>query len=76
MRPESVDLTQVVIQNDTVRRFGVSVALNGSTFTVGEGEDSIYLSITLSPDIFFFLKYYAIGKYYPLHFNIHSLKLI
>eukprot|EP01036_Dinobryon_divergens_P022492 gene22492-30753_t len=52
---------KVVIQNDTVRRFGVSVALNGSTFTVGEGEDSIYLSITLSPDIFFFLKYYAIA---------------
>lgn len=62
VRPASVDLTQVVIQNDTVRRFGVAIALNGSTYSVGENAGSIYLTITLSSDIVYFMKYYAIGE--------------
>ena len=66
VRPASVDLTQVVIQNDTVRRFGVSTYLNGSTYMVGEGASSIYLTIALSPDILYFLKFYAVGENYCL----------
>lgn len=61
IKTSSVDLTQLVLQNDTVRRFGVSIVLNDSQYSVGLSAASVDLTILLSDTTFYFLKYYGIG---------------
>lgn len=61
VRITSVNLSQVVLQNDTVRRFGVSTTLNDSHYSVGQAAESIQMVITFSESTLNFLKFYGIG---------------
>jgi len=61
VKTTSVNLSQIVQQNDTIRRFGVSIALNGSQYTVGSDAASIQMVITFSESILNYLKFYGIG---------------
>lgn len=61
VKTTTVNLSQIVLQNDTVRRFGVSIVLNDSQYSVGVGSESTQMVISLSESTLNYLKLYGIG---------------
>jgi len=61
VKATSVNLSQIVLQNDTVRRFGVFIVLSDSQYSVGLDAESTQMVITFSENTLNYLKFYGIG---------------